>query len=89
VRTGVNGGSELLIFVPRAAHSHELSLSTKVQSFEYKSSHRFSLRPSASAGQRLLIPLRCSVSCFSSSVIRPSVARSWISAALLSIHLVP
>ena len=27
VQTAVNGGSELLIFVPRAAHAHELSLS--------------------------------------------------------------
>jgi hypothetical protein len=27
VQTAVNGGSELLIFVARVAHSHELSLS--------------------------------------------------------------
>ena len=27
VQTAVNGGSKLLIFVPRAAHSHDLSLS--------------------------------------------------------------
>ena len=28
VRTAVNGGSELLIFVPRAAHGHDLLRAT-------------------------------------------------------------
>jgi hypothetical protein len=35
VQTAVNGGSELLIFVPRAAHSHELSLTSSLMTGQF------------------------------------------------------